>query len=157
MPDPTHDATPPDPPSQPSVPVAEAARYRQQALAAQQQAQALRRELEASRQTISALERRQRIDALLAESDTIDLEAARLLTEVAVAGMDEPDLKLAVDDLRRQRPYLFGAGRITTSTLAPHEDDPPHAQDHAADQAARTGDRRALLDYLRMRRGKRRA
>ncbi len=156
MPDPT-----PSPPAsdQPTVPVAEALRYQQRAREAQQQLEALgaeqaqlRQQLDESRQTIASLERRQKIDQLLAESDTVDLAAARLLTEAAVADMDEPDLQLAVQDLRRSKPYLFHAAP-RLSTLAPALD-PPHTapEEDAAARAAQTGDRRDLLTYLRLRR-----
>ena len=114
----------------------------------------LRERYDQSQQTITALERRQRIDALLAESDPIDLDAARLLTEVAVSAMDEPDLASAVDDLRRHKPYLFRARQeepsVAQSPRLPEEHgDPAHCAHEAAQQS---GDRRDLLRYLRLRR-----
>lgn len=111
-------------------------------------------ELTASREAITALERRQRIDALLSESDAVDLEAARLLTEAAVAQMDDPDVKLAVEDLRKHKPYLFrrtATATPATGAMAPHVDDDPPAQ-QAAQRAAATGHRTDLLKYLRLRR-----
>jgi len=99
----------------PLVPVSEAIRYRKRAQAAEQKLEeinqkfnALQTKLSEAGQTISSLERRQKMDALLTESDSIDLEAARLLTEHAVTLMDEPDIKLAIEDLKRSKPYLFG-------------------------------------------------
>ena len=144
------------------VPVTEAIRYRRRAQQAEQRLGDLERELgelrsayDASQEAITALERRERIDALLTESDTVDLEAARLLTEVAVAGMDEPDVGAAVADLRRHKPYLFDRGGVgLPSAMGPREpehNNPDPAAD-AADQARATGDRRDLLRYLRMRR-----
>jgi len=142
-----------------TVPVGEALRHQQRARAAEQRLEALaaerdrfKQQLEQTQQTVAALERRQKIDQLLAESDTVDLEAARLLTEVAVAQMDEPDVKLAVEDLRRDKPYLFRAPE-SVSAMSPALDPPPGApQEDAAARAAQTGDRRALLAYLRLRR-----
>lgn len=145
------------------VPVTEAIRYRRRAQQAEQRLGDLERELgelrsayAASQETITALERRERIDALLTESGTIDLEAARLLTEVAVAGMEEPDVSAAVADLRRHKPYLFDRGGVgLPSAMGPRE--PEHAPDpaaDAADQARTSGDRRDLLRYLRMRRNR---
>lgn len=143
------------------VPVTEAIRYRRRAQQAEQRLGDLERELgelrsayDASQETITALERRERIDALLTESDTVDLEAARLLTEVAVAGMDEPDVAGAVADLRRHKPYLFDRGGVgLPSAMGPREPEREHdpAAD-AADEARQTGDRRDLLRYLRLRR-----
>ncbi|MEM1027537.1 MAG: hypothetical protein AAGJ38_05595 [Planctomycetota bacterium] len=174
--DPTdHDATPTperDPGSTHSpasedadklVPVSEAIRYRKRAQTAEQQLTELREQfeqlqnqLDSSQDTITSLERRQKIDALLTDSDAIDLEAARLLTEISVSQMDEPDVGTAVNDLRRQKPYLFRhrAGR-SDSAMAPRlsqTDALPAAQEAAAERAAATGDRRDLLDYLRLRR-----
>lgn len=143
------------------VPVNEAIRYRKRAQAAEQQLEGLQAQLgeaqqraDQAEQTISALERRQRIDELLSEADAIDVEAARLLTEVAVSSMDEPDLAEAVDDLRRHKPYLFreadeGPGGLA---LAPREAGADDPVARAAEQAQHSGDRRDLLAYLRLRR-----
>jgi len=143
------------------VPVTEAIRYRRRAQQAEQRLNDLERELgelrsayDASQETITALERRERIDALLTESDTVDLEATRLLTEVAVAGMDEPDVASAVADLRRHKPYLFDRGAAgLPSAMGPREPGcEPDPAAEAADEARQTGDRRDLLRYLRLRR-----
>lgn len=143
------------------VPVNEAIRYRKRAQAAEQQLQRLQAQLneaqqrtEQAEQTITSLERRQKIDALLSEADAIDIDAARLLTEVAVQSMDEPDLTEAVQDLRRHKPFLFHPDSSDAQglALAPQIEgsDDPLAQ--AAEQAQHSGDRRDLLRYLRLRR-----
>jgi chromosome segregation ATPase len=143
------------------VPVTEAIRYRKRAQAAEQQLGDLQAQLneaqqrfEQAEQTIDSLERRQRIDALLAEADAIDVDAARLLTEAAVQTMDEPDVAEAVQDLRRHKPYLFHPDSTSSDglALAPQIEgnDDPLAQ--AAEQAQHSGDRRDLLRYLRLRR-----
>ncbi|MEM6457911.1 MAG: hypothetical protein AAF710_00805 [Planctomycetota bacterium] len=141
------------------VPVGESIRYRKRAQAAEQrlteltdQLAGLKDDLEASRQTITSLERRQKIDALLAGSDAVDLEAARLLTEVAVGQMDKPDVEEAVRELRRQKPYLFRRPGRSVPTAMSLNVDEPHDASAAAERAAATGDRRDLLDYLRLRR-----
>ncbi|MEZ6193971.1 MAG: hypothetical protein R3C45_22220 [Phycisphaerales bacterium] len=143
------------------VPVSEAIRYRRRAQTAEQQLEQINEQLrvmnaklEEANQTVAGLERRQKVDALLMESDAIDLEAARLLTEQAVLMMDEPDIEMAVQDLRRHRPYLFRRRREPDDSamapcIHPHGHDPA---EQAAEQAARTGDRRDLLRYLRLRR-----
>ncbi|MEO1235565.1 MAG: hypothetical protein AAFX76_02125 [Planctomycetota bacterium] len=150
----TDDATP-----EKRVPVTEAIRYRKRAQSAEQQLGELhdrfgqlQRQLDESRQTIVALERRQKIDALLTDSDAIDLEAARLLTEVSVSQMDEPDVDAAVSELRRQKPYLFRRRSPRSgSAMAPRVETPAE-EELAAERAAASGDRRDLLDYLRLRR-----
>ena len=142
------------------VPVTESIRYRKRAQAAEQQLatlqsqlETLRVELDESRETITSLERRQKIDAMLAEADAIDLEAARLLTEVAVAGMDDPDIAEAVADLRRHKPYLFRRSGHVGLTMSPRiPNDAEGGAERAAERALNTGNRRDLLDYLRLRR-----
>jgi len=143
------------------VPVSEAIRYRKRAQTAEQKLEefnedlhALQAKLSEANQTITVLDRRQKMDALLTESDAVDLEAARLLTEHAVALMEEPDIKLAVEDLRRSKPYLFRrrpqGGATSMAPSIGHDNQDP--ADLAADQAMRSGDRRDLLRYLRLRR-----
>ena len=142
------------------VPVTEAIRYRKRAQAAEQQldelssqTRQLQAELDEARQTTTQLERRQTINELLAESQAVDLEVARLLTETAVESMSKPDVKLAIEDLRRTKPYLFrrstGDGSSVMSSHVPEAD---HLSTRAAQDAAATGDRRDLLRYLRLRR-----
>ncbi len=142
------------------VPVTEAIRYRRRAQAAEQSLQEMRStldkmksDLDAANQTIDRLDRRGKIDALLREADTIDLEAGRLLTEIAIDSMAQPDVRAAVDELRRAKPYLFHRRASNASgALAPAAEEsfsPTHA---AAQDALHTGDRRDLLRYLRLRR-----
>src|SRR5262245_4843731 len=54
--------------------------------------------------TIALLRRRQAVDDLLLEADTIDLEAARTLIESALGKSDVPDVEAAVGELRRRKP-----------------------------------------------------
>ncbi len=143
------------------VPVSESIRYRRRAQAAEQQLTdlqkamaAMEQQLQDANQTITSLERRQRIDAMLLESDAIDIEAARLLTEAAVEGMPEHDVREVIDDLRRHKPYLFAQHRPAALAMpAQQHDDPVTAPlERAATQAKSTGHRQDLLTYLRLRR-----
>ncbi len=149
------------------VPVSEAIRYRKRAQAAEQQLEQsaeqlrdLETALDEARQTVTHLERRQRVDALLAEAGAIDLDVARMLTEAAVEVMDDADVESAVDDLRRDKPYLFrksrtnGHGAPAGHAMSAHvRDDASDDTDVALNEAATTGNRQALLRYLRLRRG----
>jgi hypothetical protein len=141
------------------VPVSEAIRYRKRAQSAEQelgearqQVAALQRQIDESRQTVTALERRQKIDALLTDSDAIDLEAARLLTEISVSQMDEPDVAAAVGELRRQKPYLFRHRPGPNDSAMGQRLEPAAPEALAAERAVTTGDRRDLMDYLRLKR-----
>ncbi|MBI1335833.1 MAG: hypothetical protein GC164_02595 [Phycisphaera sp.] len=144
------------------VPVSEAIRYRRRAQNAEQSLQDLRQKFDAltsqlddARQTIDQLERRRKIDELLSDSDTIDAQAARLLTEIAVEQMDDPDIQLAVDELKRHKPYLFRKRSNGHALAMPARSDAEHTHHtlrQAADDAVNTGNRRDLLRYLRLRR-----
>jgi hypothetical protein len=67
--------------------------------------------------------------------------------------MDEPDVKAAVAELRRTKPFLFRSttkasamsGRVQTKTNTSDIDE-------LAEEARDSGDRGALLRYLRARR-----
>lgn len=153
--------TDPAPESDRLVPVTEAIRYRKRAQAAEQQVGALQTQLTdlqgrltQTQQTIAQLERRQKIDALLADADAVDFEVARLLTEAAVEVMDQPDVAMAIADLKRGKPYLFHQRSIAAAQAmsARQRDSHSHSTHEAAQAAATSGDRRDLLHYLRLRR-----
>ncbi|MEM1445183.1 MAG: hypothetical protein AAGF84_03950 [Planctomycetota bacterium] len=142
------------------VPVTESIRYRKRAQHAETQAESLQqrvdeltRTLSENEQTIAALERRQRIDTELAKADAVDMEVARLLTEVAVSDMDDPDVAEAIDDLRRHKPYLFRSRGRAARNMGPAAHDLASPLEDAAERAIASGDRRDLLQYLRLRRG----
>ena len=119
------------------------------------QLEAQRQEIESLQKTIASLERRERLARLLRESDAIDVDAATLLTELAVAQMAEPDLEAAVAELKSARPFLFKSSRQRGSgVMSPRESDPPRGAtiDRAAEHAAESGSRRDLLRYLRLKR-----
>lgn len=114
--------------------------------------QTLQQQLDEARQTIAHLERAQHIDSVLRDADAVDLEVARLLTERAVMQMEEPDVALAIEDLKRHKPYLFRPAPSSDSTavMGPRLETDAAAQ--AAEQAMTSGNRRDLLAYLRLRR-----
>lgn len=108
--------------------------------------------LKEANDSLAAVERRHRIDLLLMQHEALDLEAARILTEAAVAAMDEPDVAVAVADLRRRTPSLFRrrAGPAGAA-LRPAAAERDSLADLAA-EAAQAGDRASVLRYLRARR-----
>ncbi|MCC6660860.1 MAG: hypothetical protein IT437_08240 [Phycisphaerales bacterium] len=111
------------------------------------------RDTERARAALDAAERRRQIDRELTASETVDLETAALLTEAAVAAMSAPDVAAAVADLRRRKPFLFRtphrAGAMSGAVRS-HAD----PLGDAATEARATGDRAALLRYLRMKRAR---
>lgn len=164
-----------------AAPVTEDQRWRKRALDAEERAaelegalasaqQALntaRQDLAAAREAIDACERRREMDAALWEAGAADLETARLLTELAVSRMEAPDVRAAVADLALAKPFLFGrtpaapgavgtAARALAGASGARLPDGPCAPDMSAlaEEAALSGDRAALLRYLRLRRAR---
>lgn len=125
-----------------------------------------------TREALDSAERRHKIDLALVEADTLDLETARLLTELAVQQMDSADITLAISDLKRRKSFLFRAPGSPNPTPPPPPPpsgrsairpsgvmgarepapQPPSPLAGAATEALATGDRAALLRYLRARR-----
>jgi hypothetical protein len=109
----------------------------------------LRQTLAQAREALDQAERRHMIELELLKAEALDLETARLLTEVAVAGLPDPDIAGAVADLRRRKPFLF---RRRTSPSAMSQAGESDALESLARQARESGDTRSLLRYLRARR-----
>lgn len=124
--------------------------------ACEERIETLEDELASARDMVASVERRSEIELALTESGTIDLETSRLLTESAIASMDEPDIEVAVRELRARKPYLFdkGAGAASASVMgAMTSKSGDDELGSMADKARGSGDRAELLRYLRARRG----
>src|SRR5262245_30667560 len=106
-----------------------------------------------TREALDASERRRAIDVELAQSEVIDIEAARLLTDAALAQMKEPDVTKAISDLKKRKPFLFRPPRKPASSMSAAGKPARNELEEIAEQARQTGDKRALLQYLRARRG----
>ena len=146
-------------PGEQDVEQTETARWRQRALELESQLAEARgaldeavRALEDARRALGESERRRRIEQTLAASGPIDPEAAFILVEHAMSGMKEPDVAAAVAQLRRSRPWLFRPAAESSAAAGIGAGPGPGAVGEAAREAAATGDRRALLRYLRARR-----
>ena len=108
-------------------------------------------QLEHARAAITDGEKSHRLDLALSAAGAVDLDTARLL--VARVTTETPDAEPAdiLAQLVREKPFLFRPSAPAHSSMAPAFDD-HHALTSAARRAAATGDRAALLDYLRARR-----
>ncbi|MFM9958235.1 MAG: hypothetical protein ACKVZJ_09155 [Phycisphaerales bacterium] len=121
-----------------------------------------------TREALDHAERRHQIDLALIQADAIDLETARLLTEQAVSQMSSRDVSKAVRELKQRKAFLFrpaggatglnargeGGRAIAPGAMGARNTGGASAQLRAsANEAATTGDRAALLRYLRARRG----
>jgi len=159
-PDPT---TPPEPadaaPRNPSpgdiadaTLTARAQRAERQAAQLERQLADLREELDSARAAAAERDRAHELDLALSAAGAVDLDTARLLAQRAA--LDDPDAPPAdlVHLLTREKPFLFSRRGADASSMAPVADHAPRHALSAARDAAATGDRAALLDYLRARR-----
>ena len=122
----------------------------------QLQIQDLQTQLASAHTAIDQIERKGTIDAQLTAANAIDIEIARLLTEAAIADMDQPDIALAVRELKDRKPFLFTAQQPQhhpSASMMPSPQPRPDTQlDDIALRARSSGDRSELLRYLRARR-----
>lgn len=123
------------------------------------QSDELRRELGEAQERIASLEARLteqsraiEIERLLVEAGTVDLETARVLVDRRLAAGDvAPDA--AVRALVSAKGYLFRSAQPVASAVSGAPSRAPDELDELAIEARQTGDRRAVLRYLRRRRG----
>lgn len=108
-------------------------------------------ELSKARTTLTTAERRHALQRELAGAGALDLDVATLLAEAAIAGQAKPDVASAVAELRRAKPYLFRAA-LRSGVMSTAAGEAPAPIEEAAHAARTTGDHRALLRYLRLRR-----
>lgn len=150
-------------------PVSPENEWRARAIAAEEglkQAQAALQQLQAQfdqhKSETAAGERRRQINAAATQASAVDVELVAMLVEAQLAQTPDADIARVVTDLKRGKPFLFASGDTiarppttstaagaAASTTAPTND----TLTRKADEARATGDRRALLGYLRARRG----
>lgn len=116
----------------------------------------LERDLRRAQQAARQAETRAHIHRALAGAGAIDIDAVALVVEAALprdAGAhDAAGVARIVEEIRRTRPALFHAGARRGATMTARVERPRTGLEEAALHAARTGDRTALLHYLRMKR-----
>lgn len=143
----------------------EAAHWKTKAVHAQDLVESLERALASMRSRLeettaelSRSEQRRAIDQALLESRTIDMDTSRVLIERAMAEPGDErrsrDVESVVRDLKRRKPHLFETSRAKVHASGVLEDQEfvSEASLERAAEEARTGDRGALLRYLRLRR-----
>lgn len=113
-------------------------------------------ELTDLRDRASKLERRGAIERGLAQAGAIDTESLALLVESRLEADDDATPQRVIARLQRERPALFRASSARASAMSPSHPSqgaPGRAVvDRAHEDARATGDRRALMKYLRLRR-----
>lgn len=179
MSDPAVSSAPEDP-QQPEklVPVSESIRYRRRAQQAEQRTEQLEQQLqetqtqlqqqleqlaqaESQRDELSdhlaRVHHEGRVDSMLREFGVIDTEAAALLLnqrDDLTPDTEDARLRHAIESLLTDRPYLSGqsAARLPEQTATGRDRAGGARVVEAARRAARSGDRRDVAEYLRLRR-----
>lgn len=133
--------------------------WRTRAAAAEERADRLQRELgecqkllDEAREAIDAAGRRNQVERELVRQGAIDLETTVLLTEAAVASMPKTDVAAAVADLKRRKPFLFRGSKPGGSMASLRDGAVPDESASLAAQARASGDRAALMRYLKSKR-----
>ncbi len=108
-------------------------------------------------QDLSDLEVEQSLTCKLAAAGATDLEAAVLIAKARMAGKDESEIDGCIEQLRKEKSYLFGGSvqALTSRRTAGAKDRKAQNQatlEQAAKKAARTGSRTDLQHYLKLRR-----
>jgi hypothetical protein len=129
--------------------------WEQRAMTLEQRLASAERDLAQSREELTRVERRRRIERELAQSEAIDLETASILVEGALGQISEGgrdgDVRGAVAELKKRKPFLFrGVNRPTAMSGRGSAVNPLES---SAAQARASGDRGALMQYLRAKRG----
>jgi hypothetical protein len=107
--------------------------------------------LEEARAALDSSEQRRAIERELAAQGAIDMELGSMLVESVLRSRPGMDVAGAVTEVRKRKPFLF-RGRASGAMAA----SPPAGSaglDRAAMDARQSGDRGAVLRYLRLKRG----
>ena len=150
------------------VPIGESIRYRKRAQGAERRVEELAGELAEARADAARLanelkttQKEQELMKRLASEGTRDLEAAVLIAKSRLAGTDKADLNNVVEQLKKEKQYLFcgqfsekvqtGTAMRTSPAKEPRQGTAT-AIDRAARKAVGTGSRADLQEYMRKRR-----
>lgn len=129
-----------------------AAKAEKRAAALESQVKEFEESLTSIRAQLQTEQRARAIDAELHKAEPIDADTVRTLIEVSIPDKQNADVSKVVTDLKRRKPFLFKESprRSAYGTFAERDLDESSS---LAQEARLTGDRNALLRYLRARRG----
>jgi len=147
------------------VPVAESIRYRKRAQSAEKENELLAEQLSEANlrnseivKELNDTQAEQKLTRKLVAAGVVDLEAALLVAKTRIEGNDKADLDTCVQQLKKEKRYLFGDERAVSFTAprtsgAKERTSAGHtALGRAAKKAAVTGNRTDLQEYLKLRR-----
>ena len=109
-----------------------------------------RAELTAVKDQLAAAERQREMDRELTAAGAIDTETVSMLVEAMVARGEAQSVVEAVGRIRQRKAFLFTSSRSAGAMGRRVES--TDALEGAADVARRAGDRRSLMQYLKVRR-----
>lgn len=108
-------------------------------------------QLEEARGSLEAERREHELEVRLHRAGVVDAETARALVVPRVESGE--GVAAVLSELRRTKPFLFGEGHGARGSIGGVSGGGIDPAEVAAEQARQSGDRRALLKYLRLRRG----
>jgi hypothetical protein len=145
--------------------VAEAIRYHKRAQLAERRAEELESELaqtrteaERLRKELTDTQKEQELIKKLSDGGARDLEAAVLIAKARMGRDDKLDLSDVVEQLKKEKGYLFGQTAGTGGAASPRTSPAKEQRsgagslERAAKKAAVTGSRADLQEYMRKRR-----
>lgn len=101
-------------------------------------------------QAMASAEQARQLEKELSGAGAVDVPTAAAVIAQRAGGGTIADIAAEVAALKQSKPFLFRAG-LAGSAMGPTTKRDPLTQ--LAEQAVATGDKRALLEYLRARRG----
>lgn len=110
-------------------------------------------QLEQLRAASAKAERERELEVELGMAEAIDIETARLLAEHLMASDGSMSIADAVAHLKQTKPFLFRTSPRRTVMSGQVASNGRDVLEDLADEARSSGDRTALLRYLRARRG----
>lgn len=116
----------------------------------------LHQEIKKAGEALAGLERRGRIDRAVIEARAVDHAMVAKFVEQALARTPDAPIERVINELKRDRPAMFRPARgpwIATAMSPGHDNAPANAGINALRQRAMSGDRLAMAQYLRARRG----
>jgi len=146
------------------VPVAEAIRYRRRAQAAEKELAETQRKLQETEtqksqleQQLSRTKQEQSLKGKLLAAGAADAETVLLVVKDRLAQDEKADTDKVIEQLRREKPYLFEtlSGTTTFSATRGTKDKLAATQQSlktAATKAAQTAGRTELMEYMKNRR-----
>lgn len=106
--------------------------------------------LQQATQAMGAAEQARQLERELNAAGAVDVPTAMAVIAQKLGGSAITDIASEVAALKQRKPFLFRGG-LAGGAMGPAAKRDPLAQ--LAEQAVATGDKRALLEYLRARRG----